>query len=180
MATAECWWRYVTYGLTLSLPENLCCWCSLSEEESRRGIRPSPIVHFVQLRFSWAFTRSQKSSRSSYDVLPADTKHVIKDVMWCHKGSERVKYDFIQVGKIQHEVNERTEKPRVCEWMSSRESIVMCWESNRTADKLNRKCIYVFKDVQPGMTKNGCNSNCITYFATFQTLVAWHQKYRQS
>ena len=31
-------------------------------------------------------TRSQKSSRSSYDVLPADTKHVTKDVIGAAKG----------------------------------------------------------------------------------------------
>ena len=31
-------------------------------------------------------TKSQTSSgRSPYDVLPADTKDVIKDVHWCHK-----------------------------------------------------------------------------------------------
>ena len=59
--------------LTLLLPDNLCCWCSLSKKESRRGIQPSPNVHLVPIWFSWACTRSQKSSRSSYDVLPADT-----------------------------------------------------------------------------------------------------------
>ena len=77
--------------LTLSLPKNLCCWCSLFKEEFRSGIQPSPNVHFVQLWFSGACTRSHNSSKSSYDVLPAHTKHVIKgSVIWCHKGSERV------------------------------------------------------------------------------------------
>ena len=34
--------------------------------------------------------RETKSGRPSYDVLLTDTKHVIKDVIWCRKGSERV------------------------------------------------------------------------------------------
>ena len=59
----------------------------LLKKKSRRGIQPSPNVHSVQLWFSWVCTRR----RSSSDVLPADTKHVIKDVIWCHKSSERVK-----------------------------------------------------------------------------------------
>ena len=41
-----------------------------------------PKRSFVHLWFSWVCTRSQKSSTSSYDVLPAYTKHVIKDVIY--------------------------------------------------------------------------------------------------
>ena len=82
---------YLT-ALTLSLPENLCCWCSLFKVSL---VETSPNIHFVKLWFSWACTRSQKSIMLSYDVLPADTKHVIKDIIWCHKGSERVKCNFV-------------------------------------------------------------------------------------
>ena len=73
--------------LTLSMPKKVCCWCSLSKEESRGGIQSSPNVHFVQLWFSSSL--HEKPEVQQVVLWPsyrADTKYVISDVMWCHKG----------------------------------------------------------------------------------------------
>ena len=53
--------------------------------------RPTRNGSLLELGFFWAYMNSWNSSKASYDVSVADGKRFLMGIIWCLKGTERVK-----------------------------------------------------------------------------------------
>ena len=87
----ELWPPMEAVTVNLCLPKNLCRRWSSSPKVSRGQVKPcQQIVHVFWNLAPSERVWSQNSSRTFCDACLADGKHFVINVVWRHKGRERV------------------------------------------------------------------------------------------
>ena len=87
------------FFLTLSLPKSLRCWCNAFQKEYCTWANPNRNIHFLEPIFSWACVNCQNSDCPMMSHV-ADRKHLPMDIIWCHKGRERVNTSLVPCGNF--------------------------------------------------------------------------------
>lgn len=80
-------------GLTFTCQRICAAHAVSSKKRVTEKVQPTIDVHFLHHCLSGVCLNSQNSSRMSHDVLQADRKHFVKDIICCDKGRERVNKD---------------------------------------------------------------------------------------